>query len=888
MNNLVIAAIPDENDLVWKISSEKIPHMTLLFLGDVNAVQNLEQIILFVEHAANTTLRRFYLPVDRRDVLGADQADVLFFKKGRYDYKAIRDFRATLLQDNNIKTAYDSSTQFDGVWQPHLTLGYPATPAKSLPDNYGPFYDVAFNKIAVWTEDFNGPDFLLRDYMDDYAALEAVPMDVAMSDIRHAAKVSDTPWSQFSNSDYTDEQYARACLLDRGVDAGTAKQRYGLPVREPSGTLNRNGCHAAAAVLSSKGGTGSARGNKMNATTEQLAAAKKKLVALYNGPLNEDVPEGLGGKMAQTVDLGAPMNVILSELRSRDLTHYGVKGMRWGQRKAPQPAETHREGIQKFLDPQGHKLSTDVAKTVVGTLVPIVAPLSWPAQIRLIRGGVRGAKAKALDTQEKKFAKNAMSPKTFAAIHNGAVEKINHDVDEINKKYPNGVSKDRPQEQKKYNDEVLKAMQDGYRASANSLSNKAGTQHLDVEFVNDGLDFKIHARSGTPTPMPGRVKHAAQDVADEEITVEITGKIKRDAQGYIVGFEFDDLNPMPAMHSAIDLGSEFVLEHFGIKGMRWGQRKADISSGAKFVGRSVGIAAKTVGKAADTTVFELNKNSDWVREGILDSANEKLNADLPGIKAKHGDYGKLINRVKKPFSPEAKAYRQDVKDTYLKHLEASANEATNIQGSRRYTLKENGKPNTSQYFWDVSTEKIQHVDSGTRRVQPIFDNEGWIVDLKTIPDSMAQIADFGVEFLSHFGIKGMHWGVRKAEAVTTQTHIDTGLRKRQTQIEAKGGQSHPAHPDAIKAAVQKQKLKKSGTNALSTQELRDLANRLQVENQVHILTSSKGKQFVSKQLETAGQQELQTGFRKTRKVAPHVIRTARRGAATAATVAALA
>src|SRR5436190_21804559 len=68
-SNLVIAAIPDENDRVWKVSSEKVPHLTLLFLGDVEAVKNLDQIILFVEHAANTTLRRFYLPVDRRGEL---------------------------------------------------------------------------------------------------------------------------------------------------------------------------------------------------------------------------------------------------------------------------------------------------------------------------------------------------------------------------------------------------------------------------------------------------------------------------------------------------------------------------------------------------------------------------------------------------------------------------------------------------------------------------------------------------------------------------------------------------------------------------------------------------------------------------------------------------
>src|SRR4051794_5276620 len=185
-SSLVVVAIPDENDRVWKVSSDKIPHLTLLFLGDTDNVANLDQITLFVEHAANTALRRFYLPVDRRGELGADQADVLFFKKGRYDYKVIRDFRAALLQDNNIKTAYDSTTQFEGPWNPHLTLGYPETPAN--PDSDGQvmsFYDVGFNKIAVWTGDFDGPEFLLKDGWDEFDALEAVPMDVAMSDISH-------------------------------------------------------------------------------------------------------------------------------------------------------------------------------------------------------------------------------------------------------------------------------------------------------------------------------------------------------------------------------------------------------------------------------------------------------------------------------------------------------------------------------------------------------------------------------------------------------------------------------------------------------------------------------------------------------------------------------
>lgn len=56
--------------------------------------------------------------------------------------------------------------------------------------------------------------------------------------------VSNTPWSSSSQADYYDEQCQRATILDH--QAGTTpKERYGFPVREPDGTLNGRGVHAA-------------------------------------------------------------------------------------------------------------------------------------------------------------------------------------------------------------------------------------------------------------------------------------------------------------------------------------------------------------------------------------------------------------------------------------------------------------------------------------------------------------------------------------------------------------------------------------------------------------------------------------------------------------------
>jgi hypothetical protein len=202
--------------------------------------------------------------------------------------------------------------------------------------------------------------------------------------------------------------------------------------------------------------------------------------------------------------------------------------------------------------------------------------------------------------------------------------------------------------------------------------------------------------------------------------------------------------------SPAELVSE--LMHHGVKGQRWGIRR-DRSTGSGGGGKPSRFksAARAVGRAADDVTFEVGKKNPDIQHQIAATASERLVKNLPSIKARHGDYGKLSNRVKKPFSKEAKAYRADVKKTYLRHLENVANETTNVRGTRRYTLKEQGKPNTSSYFWNLSTEAVTHAAAGTFRVQPVFDNEGYIINIKVIKDDMAQTMDKGANFLFHMG-----------------------------------------------------------------------------------------------------------------------------------------
>lgn len=132
-----------------------------------------------------------------------------------------------------------------------------------------------------------------------------------------AERVSDTPWSNFKESDYTLEQWKRACLISPPEESDS-KTDYKIPVREPDGVLNRNGCHAAAAALAG------ARGG-VSASSESKKMAAKKLVNLYRNALEEDPPESLLELSGESIQMSDPVDNFLA--------HYGIKGMKWGVRR---------------------------------------------------------------------------------------------------------------------------------------------------------------------------------------------------------------------------------------------------------------------------------------------------------------------------------------------------------------------------------------------------------------------------------------------------------------------------------------------------------------------------------------------------------------------------
>lgn len=155
VRQLVIVALPSEDDRVRKVSSEKELHLTLLYLGK-NEFDSSQLTLIegYVEHAASF-LPPFFLDVESRGELGDKKADVLFFNKKWT--KEIEEFRGNLLRNDLISTAHDSTEQFP-EWIPHLTMGFPNAPAKKDEQ----FWGVSFDRVALWIGDSTGPTFQLK------------------------------------------------------------------------------------------------------------------------------------------------------------------------------------------------------------------------------------------------------------------------------------------------------------------------------------------------------------------------------------------------------------------------------------------------------------------------------------------------------------------------------------------------------------------------------------------------------------------------------------------------------------------------------------------------------------------------------------------------------
>ena len=129
------------------------------------------------------------------------------------------------------------------------------------------------------------------------------------------------------------------------------------------------------------------------------------------------------------------------------------------------------------------------------------------------------------------------------------------------------------------------------------------------------------------------------------------------------------------------------------------------------------------------------------------------------------------------------------------------------------------------------------------------------------------------EILEHSGVKGMKWGVRKGEITSTKAKKSHLRRKEDQKVTVKqkpgkfvrtaGGKRNISSHDAVKVAASRQVAKKSTTDALSTKQLQDAVQRMNLEQQYLKLAKksdrrSRGQRFRQALLDKAGKVAVST------------------------------
>jgi hypothetical protein len=275
-----------------------------------------------------------------------------------------------------------------------------------------------------------------------------------------------------------------------------------------------------------------------------------------------------------------------------------------------------------------------------------------------------------------------------------------------------------------------------------------------------------------------------------------------------------------------------ILEHHGVKGMKWGVRRASESGGSS--GGHSGPSKREVKKVAK-----------------LDKKWQKNIYTTKGATAVHNEMARSVNAKMDAFNAKPKWKNVDLsKDNKLTQDYISAFNQLTERETAKAIEKVHGKSPSGKfvatYVNGPNGQEIVIKDAGVKHaavdemVELRFELEvsgGKIVGLKQVPVDFKQSdEDYPAEdVLIHYGIKGMRWGVRRR-------HSD----------------SDPGSADAEKAKQHAATVKTHGTKALSNKELQELVTRMNLEQQFNTLstkekkaTAGKGKE-VFKQVFAAG------------------------------------
>lgn len=242
------------------------------------------------------------------------------------------------------------------------------------------------------------------------------------------------------------------------------------------------------------------------------------------------------------------------------------------------------------------------------------------------------------------------------------------------------------------------------------------------------------------------------------------------------------------IEATVEAGSDF-LEHYGVKGMRWGVRKSDLP-GQGVPGPHPGVPAKTS-----------NANKEWRKKVITSENVTKMlvegepayRRELKKINAKFG--GKITKETEK-------AYNSEVYAATLNSMDAAARKVfgTSPDGKYRMTASVNPKGNIISVR-PVPVDANMRVEAVLKQMSVGADPGNFTINIEMVKGDDGLFTgemkflnvrggaieqssfESGSDFLEHYGVKGMRWGVRRSpeERAAARGRRDAARERRENR-----------------------------------------------------------------------------------------------------------
>lgn len=271
-------------------------------------------------------------------------------------------------------------------------------------------------------------------------------------------------------------------------------------------------------------------------------------------------------------------------------------------------------------------------------------------------------------------------------------------------------------------------------------------------------------------------------------------------------------------------GVSDVIEHFGVKGMKWGVRRTDAQLAKGKTPKSEKLTKVKDARGDQLTKGDVkwNRSTMSTKKGIQaynKSAKEMNDTHIARINNKPEYKDKNFNDPKN--SKLRDKYYKEYTDTFEKSFNKNLTEAFGESPTGKFVVRSAGD-NSPRWYVGFKDEASHAADDMVLEIT--YDANGQIV--KFAPGGTLEQSDMspGSDVLEHFGVKGMKWGVRRTAA----------------QLAKASGSAKEAAGSAKAVAGRKSSIKK-----LSDEELNKRLKRKENESKLNNLEKSEGEKLAT-------------------------------------------